>query len=288
MELKAVCKTLDKKQFKPLIELKNLPEELRISTITLTCHFDTEFYVDNIGRYVDLSANGILATKYGKNANCVRSIISKNNKTKRKKKPKKSFYNQVTVEVHTKTKEKPLNVKLFKNGSIQITGCKSFKNFVEAFVVLERELKKTKAVIDPKNPFQVIEKPFMSHSDSMALSEVLNTNIRMINSNFDIGFRVNRETLYKIMLAEDVTCSFEPCVHACVNIKYNYKNKKDISIFVFESGKIIITGANTKDHIEKAYEFITKKLYQYYHQVVVNDIDNLLQRPDVLKMLEVQ
>lgn len=287
MELKNfISKTDAQKQYKPLMELTNLPDDLRISTITLTCRLDTEFYVDNIGRYVDMSANGIVETKYGKNANCIRTIISKGNKPKRKKKTKKSFYNQVTVKVNTKSKQKPLNVKLFKNGSIQVTGCKSWKNIVEAFAVLDHELKKVKAVIDPREPNKVVEKPFVSDPDNLDFGNVKDMNIRMINSNFDVGFKVNREMLYKILLTEKTPCNFEPCVHACVNIKYNYKDQKDISIFVFESGSIIITGANNKEQINEAYEFITKKLYEHYHKIVVNNIDSLLRRADVLEMLD--
>jgi TATA-box binding protein (TBP) (component of TFIID and TFIIIB) len=287
MELKALrSKMSEQKQFKPLMELTNLPEDLRISTITLTCSINTEFYVENIGKYVDMSLNAIVSTKYGKHANCSRTIVSKGNKPKRKKKNKKSFYNQVTVEVNTKSKPaKPLNVKLFKNGSIQMTGCKGFQNFVEAFAILERELKKTKAIIDPKEPNKVVEKPFMSNPENFSFENIYDLNIQMINSNFYVGFKINREMLYKILLTEKIPCNYEPCVHACVNIKYNFENKKDISVFVFESGSIIITGANARIQISEAYEFITKKLYAHYHNIVVNNIDSLLDRADVLELL---
>ena len=74
--------------------------------------------------------------------------------------------------------------------------------------------------------------------------------------------------------------SYEPCNYPGVNIKYylnplrnnfgicdcekpcNGKGLNDtckkITIAVFKSGKIIITGGRNKNHIQKAYEFITE------------------------------
>jgi hypothetical protein len=49
-----------------------------------------------------------------------------------------------------------------------------------------------------------------------------------------------------------------------------------ISIFVFESGAIIITGAKMRDHIVQAYKFITKKLFEHYNNIIKEEIDGLL------------
>ena len=44
--------------------------------------------------------------------------------------------------------------------------------------------------------------------------------IRMINTNFNIGFQINREKLYQLLIENGFDVSFDPIVHACVNIKY--------------------------------------------------------------------
>lgn len=125
----------------------------------------------------------------------------------------------------------------------------------------------------------------MTNPENVNVSDIYNFKIRMINSNFHIGFLINRENLYELLSKGGIRCSFEPCIHACVNIKYNYKNKDTISIFVFESGSIVITGAKSKNHIVDAYKFITKVLYENYDNIVKNDIDKFLEKPEIKELI---
>ena len=100
----------------------------------------------------------------------------------------------------------------------------------------------------------------------------------LINSDFDLHYKVDREALHRSIIDEGYYSSFEPCIYPGVNIKYYYnkfkgnngicdcekmcngKGKdntcKKITIAVFNSGKIIITGGNSIEHIEIAYNFI--------------------------------
>jgi hypothetical protein len=66
-------------------------EDLKISTMTITCQLDTDIYIENIGKYIELSHTGINTVGIGNNA--VRSILPIKKRTKRAKN-KKSFYNQ--------------------------------------------------------------------------------------------------------------------------------------------------------------------------------------------------
>ena len=94
----------------------------------------------------------------------------------------------------------------------------------------------------------------------------------MINSNFNIGFKVDRDKLYDLIHTKNIAeCSYDPIIHACVNIKYEC-DKKTVSIFVFESGSIIITGANNGKHILDAYNFINKLLCNNYKQIYKSNI----------------
>ena len=68
----------------------------------------------------------------------------------------------------------------------------------------------------------------------------------MINTNFNIGFQINREKLHQMLLINGHDSSFNPIIHACVNVKYSIPNiSKTVSIFVFESGSITIAGSNS-------------------------------------------
>ena len=128
-------------KFKSLIDLNSLPDDLSISTMTIICNFiNTSFDLENISKYVDLKLNAILSVKYGDSVECDRSLIPK----KKKRKAVKSFYNQCTVKVLTPNREKingkEINCKLFRNGSIQVTGCKSVDHFFDTINILCKEL----------------------------------------------------------------------------------------------------------------------------------------------------
>lgn len=262
-------------------DLTNLPDDLRISTMTVTCNLNTLITIENIGKYINLSFGNTVCIKYGNNK--VRTLIKLKKSNKKTKKKQKNFYNQASIIVDVKNKRR-VNVKVFKNGAIQMTGCKSVDDFIDAMTILCNELAQKKAVYD-KTQNKIIKKEFVTKPENVNVTDIYNFKIRMINSNFHIGFLINREILYELITKLGIRCSFEPCIHACVNIKYNYKNKDTISIFVFESGSIIITGAKTRNHIVEAYKFITKILYENYDSIVKNDIDKFLERPEIKELI---
>lgn len=270
------------KIFNTNVDLIGLPEDLSISTMTVTCNFDTLVNLPNIGKYMDLKFGGIVSIKYGDVDN-TRSLIKLKKKSKKTKKNNKNFYNQATVIIDANNKRR-VNTKIFKNGSIQMTGCKSLDHCLDALNILCRELHCIKAVYNQKEK-KIIRKPFITDPENLDINKIQNFKIRMINSNFDIGFLIDRLELFKLLTKKNITCTYEPCIHACVNIKYNYKNKDTISVFVFESGSIIITGAKNKDHINEAYKFITNILVENYDDIVKNDIDEFLRRSDIKQLI---
>ena len=110
----------------------------------------------------------------------------------------------------------------------------------------------------------------------------------MINSNFSVNYLINRECLYTILLSKNISCRYEPCIHACVNIKYeipNDPNNKVVSVFVFQSGNIIITGARNKEQISNAYNYIINILSENYQSIVKKDLINLLDNNDLKDIL---
>lgn len=258
---------------------------LTISTMTITCQLDTEFNITNIGKYLEMSSKDIISVKYGDETEGTRALVFKKiNKPKKKKKKHKSFYNQATVKINSSRKEKPTNIKLFKNGSLQMTGCNSVESAIECLNKLCIELTRNKAIIDVKN-LSFISKPFVTNPTQVGADKINDFKIGMINSNFKIGFRIDRDKLYEILIQSNVECTFEPCVHACVSIKYNYNDERNISVFVFESGAVIITGARNKDQIVDAFRFITCILCENYNNIVVENIDGILQREEIRDLL---
>ena len=104
-------------------------ESVKISTITLSTHLpNCQLNLTNIGKYLDID-DEIIGLKYnyadisimkGKYS----TTIYKKSKVKDIEKiNKKLFYNQVTIIL--KYDDRCVNVKLFGNGSLHLTGCKS-------------------------------------------------------------------------------------------------------------------------------------------------------------------
>lgn len=253
-------------KFSDFTQMSSIYADLKISTMTFTYQFDTDIYIENVGKYIDLSLTGITTVKIGNDM--VRSVVPVKIPVKKTKKPKKSFYNQITLKIVTSFKKKPISVKLFENGSIQMTGCVCIEDCTFVLDQLREEFRKIKGVL-VKN--KIVPKQFVKNYDALNSNKVQDIKIVMINSNYKIGFGINRAEFYKALLLDNIDCSYEPCIHACVNIKYKYDVDNTISIFVFESGAIIITGVKNRDHITEAYDFTIKKIYQYFNQIITNE-----------------
>jgi outer membrane receptor for monomeric catechols len=203
-------------------DIKNLPNDIQISTMTIICKINIIFNVENIAKYIDLSNNGIISVKYGKNNDNTtnRTILIKKRNNKNEKKKKKGFYNQVSLQVKTKN-EGIVNIKLFLNGSIQMTGCKNDEFVSYAIEKVFSELRVVKAIPNYKTG-KIEEKRFIMADtfDDLRVEKLYNFKICMINSNFKIGFQINRDNLFEILLKDNIKCSYDPIIHACVNIKY--------------------------------------------------------------------
>ena len=271
--------------YKEKLELLNLPYDLEISTTTITCHLDVIFNVENIGLYFNDFDNVIIGKRYGNRI--VNNLINiKKLKTgkKKKRREKKNFYNQVSLifrsatlmgfdpeKLSLKERFKTVNIKLFINGSIQMTGCKHLDNIKNSLEILFDKLKICKAVLNKDKQF--VLKPFVVDTTNLDIRKVTNFKIVMINTNFNILFQINRERLHQLLKEINYDVTFDPIIHACVNIKYQIPNTtKTISIFVFESGSITIAGSNSCQQVLETYNFINKFILTNYSKLLTKNI----------------
>jgi TATA-box binding protein (TBP) (component of TFIID and TFIIIB) len=271
---------------KAKLELLNLPYDLEISTTTITCHLDVIFNVENIGLYFNDFDNVIIGKRYGNRiVNNLINIKKLKNGKKKKRIEKKNFYNQVSLIFRSATlmgldpeilslKErfKTVNVKLFINGSIQMTGCKHLDNIKKSLEILFEKLKICKAVLNKSKQF--VLKPFVEDTTNLSIQNVTNFKIVMINTNFNILFQINRERLHQLLREDGYDVTFDPIIHACVNIKYQIPNtiNKTISIFVFESGSITIAGSNSCQQVLDTYNFINRFILSNYAKLLTKNI----------------
>lgn len=283
------------------------PTQYRISTITaigsLFCddgrnddvYVDLDLLYNNLN--VVLSSNtdenmkdaqdniqhGILYVEYGKKkSNTFYKGFSKKFLINRRKETSaKRFDNQLTV-IYKFNEECIMNIKIFKNGNVQITGVKQIEQGREMIDILIDTIK----TITKHEPNVVKD-----------VSKLCNKGykVALINSDFKIGFEVKRDRLHSVLInSYENKCSFEPCIYPGVKIQYfwNSTNRekdgickckescfagkgsgcgdgdcKKITIAVFQSGCIIITGAQNTQQIDDAYAFITDVLYKHVEHI---------------------
>jgi TATA-box binding protein (TBP) (component of TFIID and TFIIIB) len=242
------------------IQIDILPSDVAINTMTVICNMDILFNVSNIAKYIDLSLDGIIKISHGRTGDILTNrIIVHKKKFKKIKKNKKVFFNQVSLSVVIPSKkERPVNLKIFSNGSMQMTGCKHIDNAIEAIERTFVELRKIKAIVDPKK-MCLVEKPFCSKPEELHMSKVLNMEVAMIVSKFIYPININRAKLYELFTKNNLEAKYDPELHASVDLKFTSGDKK-ISVFIFEKGSIVITGAKTCKHILEAYTFVNEYL----------------------------
>lgn len=276
-------------EFKELINVKDneidmLPNALSISTMCASCKLGTTLNIVNIEKYLELNINDILCVKMNKER--IRTLIPDKKKNKRDKKnkmlqqetEKKSnhFYNQITVIVRIGAGhvddleiEPKINLKLFKNGSVQMSGCKSVKSINIVLNKLIYKLKMVKAKIEEG---KIVEKNYIENPENINVNSF---KIDMINSNYKINIQIDRAKLFNLLLKKKIKSSFEPCIRACVIIKYiptvDNDELKEISIFVFQKGNIIITGARRKSHILAAYKYTNNIIITHSEEISKKD-----------------
>jgi len=249
----------------------NVPNNcLKISTITAVCNINSSISLNDLYERSFTDKN-IIYIEYGSNKNLSNFKGINPNK---KKKPKKRFDNQLTIVY--KDLLNNVNVKLFKNGKIQMTGLKSEKQGKTIVLYLINYINKLNDDFSNilLNNTETTETTETSDIDSSLY--LSNYKICLINCDFKINFKIKRKDLFEYLLNNtDLIVSFEPCIYPGVKIQFFYNEKQDgvcncetfcckknkmicskITIAVFESGCIIITGSKNIKHTNVCHKFI--------------------------------
>jgi len=258
---------------------------LRISTMVITAHWGTSIQLtklfDSLKSYIIPAwypEEGILKIEHGIN---VLGASHKDIFTNRKISDK-TFFNQSTVVVRRQVMEekedtwKEVNIKLFANGGIQMTGVTS-EEFARSAIEWLLQLIQT----IPESPF---DQPVKIHRFS----------VQLINTDYSLNKFINQDALHKLLINEyNLFSMLEKTIYQGVNTKffYNTNNKfsgicecekickgqgtgdgdsqcKRITMSIFRTGKIIITGARKMNQIETAYEFLNR-IFDRHHSTVL-------------------
>ena len=191
------------------------------------------------------------------------------------------FDNQATVVLKLDDANR-INIKVFKNGKVQLTGIKQRDKGMQAIHMLVDELRRLGA-----------SKPeLVGKLDDLRAADY---KVCLINSDFHLGFPLRREKLYAVLRAKQgAGCIYEPCAYPGVKIQFMWNSApntlpagacrcrnwcdgkggghgdgdcRKVTIAVFQSGCVIITGAHTLQQIDDAYKFITEVCATHFHEI---------------------
>jgi TATA-box binding protein (TBP) (component of TFIID and TFIIIB) len=245
---------------------------LRISTLVTTGHLGTTInlgllfkQIKNIMIPIGYPREGILKMEHETNVigHSARDLLTK------RRISDKTFFNQSTIVVRklrsNEGEFKEVNVKLFANGGFQMTGVtnEEFSRDVINWMIIQFN----------NLPERITEVP-------LSLTKFA---VQLLNSDYKINALIKRSELHKILCdVYNLSSTLETTIYQGVNTKYYYNeassgkrgichctkfctgqgdgltigNCKRITIAIFQTGSIIITGARTKPQLDEAYDFM--------------------------------
>ncbi|AUT19096.1 hypothetical protein DSLPV1_125 [Dishui lake phycodnavirus 1] len=155
------------------------------------------------------------------------------------------FYNQVTLQNRDGFSRR--SVKLFQNGTVHVTGCTDVVDCQRCVKQINVLFEKIMGV--PTEP-----------TDE-------NFQIVMINSSFTMNYKLNLlevEKCFKEHPTVFTETHFEPGDYSAVKIKFKPSyDMKQVTTSIFNTGNIIITGAQTYKEIAYAYNVVVTTLHAY-------------------------
>lgn len=284
----------------------------RVSTITCNADIGNDVNIELriLFKHIDIcEADGsFIWIQYLKEDNDnFRGIYpKKKRKTKTDTAKKNRFDNQITVIYKYNNTYMP-NIKIFKNGNIQLTGIKDFEH--PRHIV-------DNIIENIKNIYNNIDKNILvtNYTDNNPLERIhfRNFKVRMINTDFKIytdkemmdRFSIRRKELHNTLIGNNYNnkSSFQPGVYQGVKLEFFWnkhnKNKngicecttncfgknhgdgdgncKKVTIAIFESGSILITGGITFEQVTDAYNYICKVITENQKSIKKQILPELL------------
>lgn len=263
--------------------MNDQPSPYRVSTITCNASITSKVSLELFFEHVRIHPDSFVWSEYGAKNKGVRPKKRKGSSDENgNKKEKKYFDNQVTVIFKMEGGYYP-NVKLFRNGNVQMTGIRSPKDGQVAVETVAKEVIRIANEHDPaivENVSDVVAKDFT---------------IRMINCDFGFPFKIRRKNLHQIIISHyENVCSFQPLTYPGVKLQYFWNKEeafarhgicrcttacfgkgkscgegecKKVTIAIFDSGKILITGANSFEQVNDAYRYICDIVWRHKTEV---------------------
>lgn len=227
-------------------------EELTYIETKLT---DEKYFEEYIITHIDNPAGRI---KF-KDIRKVSIGVSKKDLLSYRCKKKSAFYNCFVLILRTKVLDayKEFHIKVFNTGKLEIPGVQSEPLFEQILA----------QVLETLQPYVAEPLDYKPNSTETVL----------INSNFNCGFFINRETLYEILKFKyNIQSIYDPCSYPGIQCKFYYNpdvgiqngsqiseenkhlyaNVMEVSFMIFRTGSVLIVGRCDENVLLVIYEFL--------------------------------
>ena len=205
-------------------------------------------------------------------------------------KKKSAFYNCfviiLRINVNKNTNKTPyyreLHIKVFNTGKLEIPGIQDDKTLIQLLDLLIEVLN-----------------PIMNNGENEDINYLFDkTETVLINSNFNCGYYINREKLYKLLKYDyKINSNYDACSYPGIQCKFYYVPTREIqsghqpneseineldksgeksytvSFMIFRTGSILIVGKCTEDILYKIYEYLKNILKTHFYEIHTKIID---------------
>jgi TATA-box binding protein (TBP) (component of TFIID and TFIIIB) len=296
LDLELIGQVIQMKDIYQKVKVDLKPTPLRISTMTACCNLgttiDTKYFYK---MFVPPKKEDIVSNEVpkGKKKRCYYKHIKETiigckaedfpTKGFFEKDKKSNFFNSAALNVLIYD-NKCINVKIFNNGVVQMTGVPEEEYGIRTIEII---IDLMKSIPDDVNTGDKIV-------EEKKRLQISNYRTVLINSDYSCGMEIQREHLAYILSEKyDLSVNFESENYPGVKLQYFWnktntthegkclcENKckgkgnglekgqcKKITISTFQSGKVIVTGARSKEQLNCAYDFINGVFRDNYEYI---------------------
>lgn len=294
---------------------KNKKYHIRaLKSSTLKIHYDDAFILKNKVPYVkynDQQVNPYIKADCEKLVEKLKEVedVMLTKKGRQKSKiDNQHFYNSCSIVIKPNKSAKCITIKLFNNGGITVTGSKEGDDGYVACCVLLEELKRDPSIFLDETQEDI---------DKLKIEEYSST---MINSNYELGFKLDLDILLRCIEREDkdIYKMYDPDRYRGLKLGFFWNDAKGINqdgicrckikckgkgkgtqlrgeckkvtIAVFKSGSIIITGGRTDDQTNRAYKFINEIIEKHFADVIKISVMDMVetQKKEDIDLIEIE
>ena len=208
-----------------------------------------------------------------KNVSKITIGISKKDIISYRLKQKGAFYNCFVLILRVLIDEnfKEFHIKIFNTGKIEIPGIQNRSHLPYIIQILMNQLH--------------VHYPDLSYNKE-------NEEVVLINSNFNCGYFINRDSLYhKLRYEKGISAVYDPCSYPGIQCKIYYTEegeivttpvpKNTVSFMIFRTGSILIVGKCSLEIIHKIYDYIVTLLHESFQSIVDHKCTHV--KPELFK-----